>query len=149
MNKDVIILLYCLFDFAFLPFLHPSTSFPWFFVSCFCAFFLSFYPFLRLSFFFISFFLHSFSYLFFLISAAGLISLSFSRHLSRLPFLKSSLCNVHLCVRFEVVTMVNMSDDNLVFLRLSPWWIWAMITWCSCIWANCLLMKQKASICTW
>jgi hypothetical protein len=55
----------------------------------------------------------------FLIPLACLIYLSFSLHLFPFPFLKSSLCNVHLCVRFEVVTMMNMNDDSLMLLHLS------------------------------
>ena len=53
----------------------------------------------------------------FLISVARLIYLSFSLYVSAFPFLKSSLCRIHLFVRFEVVITVYMFDDSQVLLH--------------------------------
>jgi hypothetical protein len=109
--------------------------FPWFFVYCFCTFFLPFYSFLRLSFFFIYFFPHTFLFIYFsfLISFAGLISLSSSLHVS--PSVSWSR---------HIALSIYVWD-----LKFSSRWIWKMITWWYWIWANCLLMKQKASTFTW
>ena len=104
----------------------------------FTAFVPSTYPsilfYAYLSFLSLSFLIHSFFiYFSFLISFAGLISLSSSLHVS--PSVSWSR---------HIALSIYVWD-----LKFSSRWIWTMITWWYWIWANCLLMKQKASTFTW